>query len=206
MAGAQVVPIFYHYSTQQLAALLPKINGVFFPGGEMPIDNNNQWTSNIGFILNFAKKENDMGRSFPLWATCLGYEAVMYITSGLNDNMTVLTRVNGQRGLRGNLTVTNTNSPLIRSLSVKEYEEVTKGEGLLWFHHTWAVTLETYNAQTPLNSFWKLVSTSVTEDNVVFVSTVEARNYPFFMTQYHPEKNSYEWKIDAARSYDAVSV
>ena len=33
MAGAQVVPIFYHYSQQQLSALLPKLNGVLFPGG-----------------------------------------------------------------------------------------------------------------------------------------------------------------------------
>lgn len=33
MAGAQVVPIFYHYSFKDLENLLSKINGVFFPGG-----------------------------------------------------------------------------------------------------------------------------------------------------------------------------
>lgn len=33
MTGAQVVPLFYHYSTAQLDDLLGKINGVVFPGG-----------------------------------------------------------------------------------------------------------------------------------------------------------------------------
>lgn len=87
----------------------------------MPIDNGNQWTNNLDFILEFAKKENDQGRPYPVWATCLGYEAVMYVTSGQQDNMTVLTNVKGQRGLRGNLTIINNNSPLIRSLSAEEY-------------------------------------------------------------------------------------
>lgn len=26
------------------------------------------------------------------------------------------------------------------------------------------------------------------------------------MTQYHPEKNSYEWRIPAARTYNAISA
>lgn len=33
MSGAQVVPIFYHYSIDQLNDILSKVNGVFFPGG-----------------------------------------------------------------------------------------------------------------------------------------------------------------------------
>lgn len=33
MSGAQVVPLFYHYSHAQLDNILSKINGVFFPGG-----------------------------------------------------------------------------------------------------------------------------------------------------------------------------
>ena len=58
MTGAQVIPIFYHYSKDQLEALLSKINGVFLPGGEMPIDRDNQWTSNIQVILDYAKQQN----------------------------------------------------------------------------------------------------------------------------------------------------
>jgi len=34
MAGAQVVPIFSFSSQADVAALLPKLNGVLFPGGD----------------------------------------------------------------------------------------------------------------------------------------------------------------------------
>lgn len=206
MAGAQVIPLFYHYSTAQLDAILSKINGVFFPGGEMPIDKNNQWTSNIQYVFDYANKQNDKGNPFPIWATCLGYEAVMYLFSGRADNMTTLTRVNGQRGLPCNLTVKNSSSILLKSLNAQEYKEVTTGNGLLWFHHTWSITLKTYQETPSINKFWKLVSTSWTQDGVEFVSTAEAFNYPYFLTQYHPEKNSFEWRIDAIRTYNAISV
>ena len=73
MSAAQVIPLYYHYSHQQLDNILSKINGVFFPGGEMPIDWNNQFTSNIDYIIKWANKQNDAGRPFPIWGTCLGY-------------------------------------------------------------------------------------------------------------------------------------
>lgn len=191
MAGAQVVPIFYHLSQTKLEDLLSKINGVFFPGGEMPIDRSTQWTQNTQFILEYANRQNKANNPFPIWATCLGYEAVMYITSGRNDNMTVLTEVFGQTGKTFALSVKNPNSILLKSLNAKELEEVTTGDGLFYFHHRWAITLKTYNESPELKSFWKLVSTSFTADKVEFVSTVEAFDYPYFMTQYHPEKNSF---------------
>jgi gamma-glutamyl hydrolase len=206
MAGAQVVPLYYHYSHAQLDNILSKINGVFFPGGEMPIASDNEWTANIAYIFDYANRQNDRNNPFPIWATCLGYEAVMYLFSGRQDNMTVLTEVFGQKGLTDPLIVKTNNSVLIKSLSVKEYQEVTTGSGLLWFHHRWAVTLETYQNTAGINSFWKLVSTSKTGDGVEFVSTVEAVKYPYLMTQYHPEKNSFEWHINASRTYSAVSV
>lgn len=51
MAGAQVIPLFYHYSYSQLSDILGKINGVFFPGGEMPIHWSTEWTNKTAFIF-----------------------------------------------------------------------------------------------------------------------------------------------------------
>lgn len=60
-------------------------------GGEMPIDWVTDWTQKMSFILEYAKKQNKAGNVYPIWATCLGYEAMMYITSGQTDNTTVFT-------------------------------------------------------------------------------------------------------------------
>ncbi len=72
MVGAQVIPIFYHYNTTQLTQILSQINGVLFPGGEMPIDLSNLWTQNTKFILEYAMNQNNLGNPYPIWATCLG--------------------------------------------------------------------------------------------------------------------------------------
>jgi gamma-glutamyl hydrolase len=204
MAGAQVVPIFYNSSPKQLEDLLSKINGVLLPGGAVPIDRDNLWTSNIQAILDHANKQNDLGNPYPIWATCLSYEAIMYLSSGRKDNMTVLTRVEGQLGLPGSLTIRDNNSALIRALSTEEYEDLTTGSGVVWFDQNWAVTLQTYEESEGINSFWRLVSTSTTSRGVEQVSTVEARKYPYFMVQYHPENNCFEWNIAPVRSGESI--
>ena len=162
MAGGQVIPLFYHYSTEKLLDILSKLNGVFLPGGEMPIDTDNQWTANIVTIFQYATMQNSIGNPFPIWATCLSYEAALYIYSGKKDNMTVLTKVIGQRGLTDPLIVKDSNSKLLKALSPQELKEATTGQGIFWFHHTWSITLETYQNTPGINKFWRLVSTSKT--------------------------------------------
>ena len=206
MSAAQVVPLYYHYSHQQLDTILPKLNGVFFTGGAMPISWDNQYTSNLDYIMKWANRENDAGRPFPLWGTCLGYEAIMYLHSGERDNMTVLTGVKDRLGLVDKVKVTDTTSSLIKALSADEIKDMTSGEGLFWFDHYWVITTETYRKYEGINKFWKLVTTSETKEGLEFISTLEARNYPYFLVQHHPEKNSFEWGIDARRDYNAIRV
>ena len=105
----------------------------------MPIDISNQWTSNFNYIVEYANKKNREGIIFPIWATCLGYETFMYITSGSTDNTTVFTEVFRQGDKTCALEVRETNSELLRSLSPQEIEKVTSDDGLFYFHHRWAI-------------------------------------------------------------------
>ena len=97
MSGAQVVPIFSFSETSEIKEILEKVNGVLFPGGAMEFSIENQWTKNADYILKYAKEENDQGRPFPLWFTCLGHELVSYLTSNYNDN--ILSKVNGDEAI-----------------------------------------------------------------------------------------------------------
>ena len=38
-----------------------------------------------------------------------------------------------------------------------------------------------------------ITSTNVDTQNRSFVSTIEAKDYPFYGVQYHPEKNNFEY-------------
>ncbi|XP_008395039.1 gamma-glutamyl hydrolase-like [Poecilia reticulata] len=51
---------------------------------------------------------------------------------------------------------------------------------------------QTYNTDEDLKSFYKVLSTN-TDGNTEFVSTVEAYRFPVYGTQWHPEKNAFEW-------------
>lgn len=172
----------------------------------MPIHWSTSWTKNTAYILEYAKKQNKAGNVYPIWATCLGYEAVMYITSGQTDNSTVFTEVTGQDGLTCPLVVKNHDSRLLRSLSNPEYTEAVSGNGIFYFHHRWSVMESTYLNNPNWTSFWNLISTSKTVYGAEFLSTLEAKDYPFFLTQYHPEKNSFEWRVPAKRTYNAISA
>ena len=44
-----------------------------------------------------------------------------------------------------------------------------------------------------MDQFWLAVSTNVDRDGLQYISTIEAREFPFIGTQFHPEKNVFEW-------------
>ena len=45
-----------------------------------------------------------------------------------------------------------------------------------------------------LGSFWDVLGTNEDAKGVTFVSLAEAKAFPFFAAQFHPEKNAYEWE------------
>jgi len=59
------------------------------------------------------------------------------------------------------------------------------------FHH-WCLTRENFTL-FKMDRFWRPLSTNIDEDGLEFISILEAKNYPIFATQFHPEKNIFEW-------------
>ena len=80
----------------------------------MPIDFDNQWTSNVALILGYVNARNREGQVYPIWATCLGFETLMYITSGFADNVSVFTEVFGQDGKTCPMIVQSEESELLQ--------------------------------------------------------------------------------------------
>jgi len=42
--------------------------------------------------------------------------------------------------------------------------------------------------------------------NSTYIATVEARDYPIFACQFHPEKNMFEWRVNAPHTLQAVKI
>lgn len=64
----------------------------------------------------------------------------------------------------------------------------------MYFNHDGGITKEGINRDPKLSENIEIIATSVTDNGTEFVSIAEAKKYPFFMVQPHPEKNQFEKK------------
>lgn len=163
----------------------------------------NQWTRNADLILKYAKEQNDAGNPFPVFGTCLGFQLLSYLTSGYNSS--ILTRVNGDEAIIHPLFLLN-DGYLFSTFTSAQRAKLTQGAGLMYFNHLWAVSTDTYNTNVNLKNFWNLIATATSPRNERFVAYFEAKKYPFYGVQFHPEKNPFEWKVYADRSIEGVEV
>ena len=79
-SGAQIVPIFLSNDENYLENILSRVNGLLLPGGAANLVKDNELTDylkQIKQILKIARKFNDNGDYFPIWGTCLGFEAIL---------------------------------------------------------------------------------------------------------------------------------
>ena len=197
MSGAQVVPLFAFNSTEYLDDILSKVNGVLFTGGGIEFDMKNKWTQTADYILKYAIKQNKNGNPYPIWGTCLGFQLLAYLTSDYDPKC--LTSVRGETAVKNTIKLTNT-SYLYDDLSDTLKYNLQNGQGILYFNHAVAVRTSYFYGSSSLRAFWKMTSSTNSPFNEEFVSTLEAIDYPIYAVQPHPEKNLFEWKVNAVRS------
>jgi gamma-glutamyl hydrolase len=71
-------------------------------------------------------------------------------------------------------------------------------------NHHYGIYTEHFQETESLSSFYDLLSTNEDRQGVEFVSTIEAFKYPIFGSQWHPEKNSFEWYQTNGIPYEAI--
>lgn len=156
MSGAQVVPIFAYSNQSEIAAQLPKLNGVLFPGGDLDFDLKNRWTSNANFIFQWAMQENDKGKIFPIWGTCMGHQLLGYLTC---NGVTPLSPVRGEQSIINSIKfLTGDKGYVFEGLSDKLIGKLTTGQGVTYYNHEEAILMSTYNTNKKLSDFWKVTA------------------------------------------------
>ncbi|KAM8823687.1 gamma-glutamyl hydrolase [Spinachia spinachia] len=186
--GARVVPVMLHQTLQAYKRVFNSINGILLPGGRSSlISSAFQRASQIFYEL--AIEANNRGDYFPLWGTCLGFEQLFYLTSF----KTRLSRTNTS-GVTLPLSFTDEGrgSRMLKGFPA-ELRDAPASEPLTEHSHKFGLALSTHNANEELKRFYKVISTN-TDGRTEFVSTFEAYDYPIYGTQWHPEKNAYEWR------------
>lgn len=184
-AGGRVVPIPYSAPKPYLEQLLPQLNGLLFPGGAAAVNDRAEW------LYHQALGLNDQGVHFPVWATCLGFEWLIQLTTNDTDSLTKnLDSMNITLPL--NFTESARTSRLFSQASLELFSWLGE-KAITMNNHELGITPERFDQYSSLAKFFNVLSTNVDRKGIEFISAIEAKRYPVYAVQFHPEKNSFEY-------------
>ncbi|KAL4856809.1 Gamma-glutamyl hydrolase A [Chlorella vulgaris] len=206
-AGARAVPILCDMSPKEVERRFKAVNGILIPGGAQDLRPGQPFFDTVSQLVDLAIAANDKGNYFPVHGTCLGFEALAIVASA---NHSILSEFDAEN-LPSSLFLTdaaadgksrffNSLPPqVVQHLQTRPYAMENHSHGLAW----------TAVKENPkLHDFYDVLSLSVDRVGQVYVSTMEAHSYPITGTQWHPEKNAFEWTPDKDIPHhpDAIEV
>jgi gamma-glutamyl hydrolase len=100
-------------------------------------------------------QQNDQGKVFPVWGTCLGLQLLSYLTA---DYKNVLSPVRGETALLNTIKFTDTKGYLFETMPDRLIQKLTTGQGITYFNHHYAVLSSTYDNNRKLSDFWKITA------------------------------------------------
>ncbi|KAJ1528079.1 hypothetical protein ONE63_007996 [Megalurothrips usitatus] len=187
-AGARVAPVLIGQPDEYYRNVVRSVNGLLLPGGATYFTEKNGYAAAGRRLYAEAIALNEAGVHFPVLGICLGMQLLAVaaaeedLRSDCKSEDTVpLVFLPGAK--RYSRLFARAQSAVIRTL---EKENVTVN------HHGRCVTRE--HMRRPGLSDWRPLTVNKDADGVEFVSALEHRRLPFYGVQFHPEKNSYEWK------------
>eukprot|EP00775_Hariotina_reticulata_P009024 gene9024-9196_t len=182
--GARVVPVLADMPADKLEGLLGRLNGFLIPGGAANLRPGHDFYDTAKRVLDYALRVNDRGEHFPVLGICLGFETLMILTAGTHDIM----KPYSSDGMAAQLYFTADVS--------KSRFFGTWDLDLVWDvmqSHSNGVSMKDFMQSRALSDFFMPLSLSLDKEGKVYISTVEAKNYPVLGLQWHPEKNTFEW-------------
>lgn len=206
MSGINTIPLPFFLSKAEIINVLYQVNGLVLIGGGVPlITSKGQKTAfmkKLDFIISVAKQLNDRGTPFPIWASCLGYESLLIHDIGIKAVNMARIAVNDENKRQK---LVWDYKQLQRSVFFKhlpkEDFKTLEDQELMIFAHRWAF-LPTYIKK----SSYRVIASSTDINNRNFVSFVENKHYPFFGSQFHPEKIAFEHKKRVNSNINLYSI
>ena len=209
-AGARVVPIPYDAPLSTTLALLKNINGVLFTGGSDDFFTANGSLTTYALTAQAIFKESvdaaAQGETWPLWGTCLGFQILG--VAGSDFSRTVLT---------SGWDSENISLPVKFTAAAASSRVFGSAPGVVNTYATQSVALNAHHdgispaafaASGPLSSRFTVLATSVDRKGAEFVASFEGNTLPIYATQWHPEKQIWEWNAneDFVHTYDSIQA
>eukprot|EP00092_Neocalanus_flemingeri_P026722 GFUD01028972.1.p1 GENE.GFUD01028972.1~~GFUD01028972.1.p1 ORF type:complete len:425 (-),score=119.57 GFUD01028972.1:266-1441(-) len=187
--GARAVPVIIGREEEYYRQLFGSLNGLLLPGGSAPLTGDGGYAEVGELFFDWAKEANDNGDTFPIWGTCNGFELLTVLSSKDHSR---LTDCDSQDEAVPLIFLSGwEESNLFSSAPPDVIKEITEEKITINFHNH--CLTPTNFTKYGMEKFWNPLSYNYDRFNLVYLSTIEAKNYPFVGSQFHPEKNIFEW-------------
>lgn len=180
--GGRVVPLGYNASDDTVKETLNSVNGMLIPGGSAGI------SDSAITAINYVKEMNDAGTHFPMWCTCMGFEWLIQAFGGTLESGYDSENVS----LPLNFTSYAPTSRMFGSLKKSLYYTMAGPNTTAFNNHGMGYSPSQFEDVDELKEMFNVLSTSRDLNDRLFVSAVEAKDYPFYGVQFHPEKIIWE--------------
>jgi gamma-glutamyl hydrolase len=207
-SGGRAVPIRFYASDDELHRLFKSINGLVFAGGLTWLWLDAPYVIQARKMFNWAVAENDKGNPFPIHGTCLGFQLLQILVSNVSrddllidtDSVAHATTLEFSPEAMTSKLFSTMDRDLMSKLSDSTYNLAIQ-------NHMYGVPPEHYERWPIIKKWYNILTWSKDRNGTVYASTLEGKKYPFFGTQWHPEKPPYEFGMEEIpHSLDALRV
>ena len=120
----------------------------------------------------------------------MGMQQMMMIGDN-KDNLNLLTKFDSFNNLMLPLDITREGlKSRLLSNAPKQYVEYLQNTKCTLNNHRMGLSPKDFKRSKMLHRFYKIISTNKDRKGKEFVSTIEARDFPFYGVQWHPERGS----------------
>jgi hypothetical protein len=142
-----------------------------------------EYLKKVEAIVKKAKEINKEKRRYPIWSTCLGFEAML-----VTESKYTLVRHEVDNELHGTrpIDIYNYNTRSIRFFSTDE-QKAFETQNLFYFNHKYGLLFKEFQKNEFLREKVNGVA-SITKDDKNILVWFEYKNFPFIGSQFHPEK------------------
>lgn len=144
------------------------------------------------------KKRNDDKKYYPIWGTCLGFEELIVSfagestapqSSGWDD------RDQYHKIYTEELYWSSDFFGKLGMISLEDHKKVLS-QDIPYYHHDEGISEDDFNKSSSLKKNLDILGYSKTShpDKPEFIAILEAKKYPMYFTQFHPEKHQFEKK------------
>ncbi|KAJ9583236.1 hypothetical protein L9F63_022426 [Diploptera punctata] len=200
-AGARVVPVWINQTSEYYEYIVNSVNGLVIPGGAAPFNASDGYATAGKELYNLAKQKNEEGVNFPVLGVCLGFELLAVLSADEYDLRSICDIQNVALPL--NFSSDYKSSRMYKDAS-DEMVKIMQTENVTINFHHWCIT-DNDLAEGNVSDQWHVLSYSE-YNGTKFVSSFEHTEYPFYGYQFHPEKNTFEWKITNNNPHTANAV